>query len=286
MAHQITLSDIQFFKEQNKPFTVLTAYDFPFAKLLDEAGVDMILVGDSLANVVLGLESTREVGIEEMVYHAKAVCRAVERAFVVGDMPYGAYQGELKPGFEPGTPARRLLEAGCDAVKVEWFDRCPEVVRRLCADGVPVVGHVGLTPQTAEETGGFKVRGRTAQAAKQVYDQALALEEAGCFSVVVECVPDRVAGVVTRALKVPTIGIGAGPDCDGQVLVLHDTLGLFHGKSPKFVKKFCDLSAVVKEGLGRYVREVSQKRFPSREHSYGIDDKEFAAFQDCIFEAD
>lgn len=275
MSHTITLSDIQSYKKDGKPISVLTAYDYPFAKILDDAGIDMILVGDSLANVVLGLHSTREVSIEEMVYHTKAVGRAVERAFVIGDMPFSSYQAEEA---DVVSDAARLIDAGCDCVKVEWFNRCLDVVETLRGAGIEAMGHIGLTPQTVDELGGFKVQGKTAEAAKKLYDQAMALEEAGCFSIVLECVPDRVAKVITESLSIPTIGIGAGPDCDGQVLVLYDLLGILSGKSPKFVKKFCDAGISIQEGIQRYIQAVLDRAFPSVEHSYLIDDKEFKAF--------
>jgi 3-methyl-2-oxobutanoate hydroxymethyltransferase len=225
--------------------------------------------------VVLGLESTKDVGIEEMVYHTKAVGRAVKRAFVVGDMPFNSYQIN---GADAVGDAKKLIDAGCDCVKVEWFDQCLEVVAQLRAADIAVMGHIGLTPQTVDQLGGFKVQGKTAEAAKKLYDQALALEGAGCFSIVLECVPDRVAKVITEKLNIPTIGIGAGPDCSGQVLVLHDAIGLFHGQSPKFVKRFCSVGEVVKYGIQQYLRGVSQKQFPSHEHSFVIDDQEFDAF--------
>lgn len=274
MPHIITLSDIQLLKGK-RPISVLTAYDYPFAKILDEAGVDIILIGDSLANVVLGLESTRDVTIEDMLYHAKAVGRAVKHAFVVGDMPFNSYQPE---GSDAVKDAKKLLDAGCDAVKVEWFDRCVEVVTQLREAGIEVMGHIGLTPQTAAESGGFKVRGKTAGEAKRLYDQALALEDAGCFSMVLECVPDRIAKVITENVKILTIGIGAGLDCDGQVLVLHDALGILKDHQPKFVKGFCDIVSISKEAVSRYIQEVKDKDFPGHHQSYSVDEQEFQLF--------
>lgn len=279
MSHQITFFDIQSFKEKGRPISVLTAYDYPFAKILDEAGVDMILVGDSLANVVLGLESTKDVGIEEMVHHAKAVGRAVKNAFVIGDMPFNAYQ---VAGADVIGGAQKLIDAGCDAVKVEWFENCLEVVNQLRAANISVMGHIGLTPQTADELGGFKVQGKTAEAAKKLYNQAVALEKAGCFSIVLECVPDRVAKIITEKLSIPTIGIGAGPDCDGQVLVLHDMSGLFYGKSPKFVKKYCEAGTSIEQGVRQYIEEIFRKQFPSQEYCYSIEDQEFQKFVEFL----
>lgn len=275
MPHQITLSDIQVLKKNHEPISVMTAYDYPFAKLLDESGIDMILVGDSLANVVLGLDSTKDVKIADMVYHAKAVCRAVQRACVVGDMPFDSYQLSAS---DPVRDARALMEAGCDAVKVEWFSGCIEVVKKLRAAEIPVTGHIGLTPQTVDQLGGFKVQGRTADAAGRLFDQAGSLESAGCFALVLECVPDRVAKVITERLNIPTIGIGAGADCDGQVLVLHDALGILRDHQPKFVKPFCDVAAEVRDGMGRYIREVKDRSFPDEGRRYGINDQEFEIF--------
>ena len=275
MSHRITLSDIQSFKDQKKPITVLTAYDYPFAGILDECGVDIILVGDSLANVVLGLESTRNVGIQEMEYHARAVSRGVKQAFVTGDMPFDSYQVK---GADVIADARRLIDAGCDAVKVEWFKDCPGVVEQLRRQDIPVMGHIGLTPQTARESGGFRVRGKIAQDAKALYDQALILQEKGCFAIVLECVPDRVASAIAGALTIPVIGIGAGAGCDGQVLVLHDMIGLYHGKSPKFSRQFCDLRRHVRTAVNSYIDAVGAKSFPQAQETFGIEDEEYALF--------
>lgn len=275
MSHKIKLSDIQLFKENNKPISVLTAYDYPFAKILDDAGVDMILVGDSLANVVLGLESTRDVGIEEMVHHAKAVGRAVKNAVVIGDMPFCSYQIE---GTDIIGHADRLIDAGCDCVKVEWFSDCLDVVAQLRGADIAVMGHIGLTPQTVDEIGGFKVQGKTAEAAKKLYDQAIALEQAGCFSIVLECVPDRIAKIITEKVGIPTIGIGAGPDCDGQVLVLHDMLGLFHGKSPKFVRQFENCRQSIENNIAQYIDAVQLKKFPNKEESFSVSEEEYQNF--------
>jgi 3-methyl-2-oxobutanoate hydroxymethyltransferase len=251
---------------------MLTAYDYPLAKAVDQAGVDIILVGDSLANVVLGLESTKDIGMAEMIYHAKAVRRAVTRALVVGDMPFEAYQVDVNDAVK--NAGRFQTEAGCDAVKLEWFDRAPEAARLIVAAGTPVMGHIGLTPQTADKLGGFKVQGRDAQAARALTQQARAFQDAGCFSLVLECVPDKVAGMITERLSIPTIGIGAGPLCDGQVLVTHDMLGLFDRYSPKFVKKYVNLTEAILGAIGSYRDDVLEGRFPGREHSFTINPEE------------
>ena len=208
------LNDIVSLKGKRK-LTMLTAYDYPLASLIDRAGIDMVLVGDSVANVVLGLDSTTKVGMSEMLHHAKAVRRAVKNALVIGDMPFESYQ--LNPDEAVKNARRFIDEAGCDCVKLEWFEKCLEVTEKIIQAGIPVMGHIGLTPQTADKLGGFKVQGKDAEAGQRLIDQASALEKLGCFSIVLECVPDKLAEIITRKLKIPTIGIGAGVNCDGQV---------------------------------------------------------------------
>lgn len=260
---KVTLQNIIDKKTRAEKITMLTAYDHPTARLLDQAGIDIVLIGDSLANVVLGLDSTVGVGMDVMVPLSKAVAHGVERAFVVADMPFDAYQ---PAGADEIKNARRLIdEAGCQAVKVEWFQWCDEVVRSLRADGIEVMGHVGLTPQTAQE---FKVQGRDGASAQAIIQQAKILEEAGCFAMVLECVPEDLAREITESLKIPTIGIGAGKFCDGQVLVLHDILGLTDRKVPKFVKKYTDLSAEILKAVKLYKEEVETGKFPGPEQSF------------------
>jgi 3-methyl-2-oxobutanoate hydroxymethyltransferase len=272
MIH-ITASDIIYKKKNREKITMLTAYDYPLAKILDQAGIDIILVGDSVANVVLGLSSTTEIGMPEMIHHAKAVCRGVENALVVGDMPFEAYQVNTQ---EAVANAKRFIdEAGCGAVKIEWFDRALEVIRVILDSGVPVMGHVGLTPQTASALGGFKVQGKDAQSAKAIIDQAKALEQAGCFSVVLECIPDRIAQYITSELSIPTLGIGAGVFCDGQVLVAHDLLGLYDRFQPKFVKRYADLGTAIRDAVEKYKIDVKSECFPQKEHSFTISEEEF-----------
>jgi 3-methyl-2-oxobutanoate hydroxymethyltransferase len=268
---KIDIEDIRQMKGKRR-ITMLTAYDFPLAYLVDQAGIDVILVGDSLANVVLGLKSTTEVGMSEMLHHAKAVTRAVEHALVVGDMPYESYQ--THPDYCVENARRFIEEARCRAVKLEWFEKCLEVTEKIIHAGIPVMGHIGLTPQTADKLGGFKVQGKDAQAAQRLIKQAQDLESAGCFSLVLECVPDQIAGMITEKLKIPTIGIGAGVHCDGQVLVIHDLLGLFARYTPKFVKKYIDLSPLILKALKEYKSEVVEGRFPDKEHSFSIKEEE------------
>ncbi len=255
-----------------RKITMLTAYDYPLASLVDRAGIDMILVGDSLANVVLGLDSTTKIGMPEMLHHARAVSRAVSRALVIGDMPFSAYQVNTD---EAVKNARLFIsDAKCDVVKLEWFDRCLDVTEKIIQDGIQVMGHIGLTPQTADKLGGFKVQGKEAEAASRLIKQAEELEERGCFAIVLECVPDRVAGIITERLKIPTIGIGAGVNCDGQVLVIHDLLGLFERYTPKFVKKYINLSPMISRALEDYRNEVLEGKFPGQEHSFLIKEEE------------
>ena len=266
------IKDILNKKLKGEKITMLTAYDYPLASLVDQAGIDIVLVGDSLANVVLGLESTQEVGMLEMLHHTKAVRRAVKNALLVGDMPFGSYQNGVDDAL---INARRFIdEAGCDAVKLEWFDQCLDVVDALVKAKIPVMGHVGLTPQTADRLGGFKVQGKDAESARRIIENARALEERACFSLVLECIPNPIAKIITEQLKIPTIGIGAGPHCDGQVLVTHDLLGLFDRFKPKFVKQYVNASDLILDGIKRFQDEVVTGKFPDASHSYVMDHKE------------
>lgn len=277
---KITIDDIKKKKVSGEKITMLTAYDYPTAVLMDKAGLDIILVGDSLANVVLGLESTVQVGMSEMLHHAKAVCRGVERSLVVGDMPYESYQMDTSKAVEN---ARRLVdEAGCNAVKYEWFDQCPNVVRQTVNAGIPVMGHVGLTPQTAEQLGGYKVQGRDIESARRIILQALQLEESGCFAVVIECVPAQLAEMMTAKMKIPTIGIGAGVACDGQVLVSHDLLGLHQRFRPKFAKQYVDLGTIALEAFLQYKEDVEEGIFPDPEHSFNLNAEDLKRLRDQL----
>ncbi len=269
--NKVTIQDVLALKGRRK-ITMLTAYDYPLASLIDKAGIDMILVGDSLANVVLGLDSTTKVGMQEMIHHAKAVTRAVKHALVVGDMPYESYQ--VNPQESVKNARRFIDEAKCDAVKLEWFERCLEVTEQIIKAGIPAMGHIGLTPQTADKLGGFKVQGKDAEAAERLIEQALALEKLGCFAVVLECVPDKIAEMITKKIKIPTIGIGAGINCDGQVLVSYDLLGLFERFTPKFVKKYINLSPLISKAIEEYKKEVIESKFPTKEHSFSIKEEE------------
>ncbi len=246
---------------------MLTAYDASMARLLDGAGVDVLLVGDSLGMVVLGYDSTVPVTMEQMLHHAGAVCRGTERALVVGDMPFGSYQVSVEQTVANGV--RFLKEAGCDCVKLEGGAEVCDGVRALVRAGVPVMGHLGLTPQTAGQLGGFKVQGKDMTAARKLVADARALEAAGAFGMVLECVPGPLAEVITEAVTVPTIGIGAGTGCDGQVLVTNDMLGLFEKFTPGFVKQYLKMAPSIKAAVRDFVKEINSREFPGPEHTFG-----------------
>ena len=266
-----SINDILALKNKRK-ISMLTAYDYPLASLVDRAGIDIILVGDSLANVVLGLDSTTKVGMTEMLIAAKAVTRAVKHALVIGDMPFESYQVNISESLKN---ARRFIEeANCDAVKLEWFEQCLEVTEEIVKAGIPVMGHIGLTPQTADKLGGFKVQGKDAEAAARLIKQAQGLEKLGCFAIVLECVPDKIAEIITKNASIPTIGIGAGINCDGQVLVTYDLLGLFERFKPKFVKQYINLAPLIQKAIEEYRDEVLQNKFPTKEHSFTIKEEE------------
>lgn len=269
---KITIIDLHNKKLDGKKITMLTAYDYPMARIIDDAGIEMILVGDSLGMVVLGYDSTVPVTMDEMLHHSKAVRRGTRYAFLVGDMPFMSYQVSTEEAIR--NAGRFMKEAGCDAVKLEGGDEVLDVTKAIVDAGVPVLGHLGLTPQTISKLGGYRIQGKDAEAAKKIMDQALALEKAGCFGIVLECVPDEVAKMITGNLKIPTIGIGAGADCDGQVLVTNDMVGLFDRFVPKFVKQYVKLSVLISDGVKKYKEEVEKKIFPDKEHSFAIKDEE------------
>lgn len=257
-------------KQQGRKISILTAYDYSTAKLMDEAGINAILVGDSLGNVVLGYEDTLSVTMEDMIHHGAAVARGAKNAMVVVDMPFMSYQASV---YDAVVNAGRLMKEGrASAVKLEGGKEvCPQV-KAVTEAGIPVMGHLGLTPQSINALGGHRVQGKTQQAAQKLLDDARALQEAGAFAVVLECVPEKLADKVTKDLEIPTIGIGAGSGCDGQVLVYQDMLGMFSDFTPKFVKKFANVGQVMKEAFKSYIDEIQQGSFPSQEHCYSIDD--------------
>jgi len=251
---------------RTQKITCLTAYDYPTARLLDEAGVDVILVGDSLGMVVLGHENTLSVTIDEMLHHTRAVRRGTHRALVVADMPYGSYHTDLSESLH--NAMRFVKEAGAEAVKVEGGERRLELISRLTEAEIPVMGHVGLTPQSLNALGGYRVQGKTADAAGQLIRDARAVEAAGAFAVVLEAVPRELAAQITRELRIPTIGIGAGPDCDGQVLVIHDLLGLTFGQTPRFARQYANIGEIIAKAAKEYCEDVRSGTFPSDGESY------------------
>ncbi len=257
-------------KEKGEKLSMLTAYDYSTAKLIDEAGVNSILVGDSLGNVVLGYEDTISVTMEDMIHHSAAVARGAKNALVVCDMPFMSYQTSV---YDAVVNAGRLMKEGrANAVKLEGGEEvCPQV-KAIVDAGIPVCGHLGLTPQSINAFGGFKVQAKTEAAARKLINDAKLLEEAGAFAVVLECVPAKIADIVTKELSIPTIGIGAGNVCDGQVLVYQDMLGMFSDFTPKFVKRFADIGEVMKEAFANYDKEVKAGTFPEKKHEYTIDD--------------
>jgi len=267
-----TLVDFRRSKEAGEKIVMVTAYDYPSARLAEEAGVDMILVGDSLGMVVLGYDSTVPVTMADMIHHTRAARRGAKDTFVVSDMPFMTYQ--ISPAQALENAARLVQEGGCEAVKLEGGAEIAVQVRSLVRAGIPVCGHVGLTPQSVTALSGYKVQARTAEAARKLLDDTLALEEAGAFMIVLECIPVQVADLVTRRLAIPTVGIGAGAACDGQVLVFHDALGLFERFVPKFVRQFETLGVKAKAGLAQYAQEVRDGSFPAPEHSFSMRDEE------------
>ncbi len=255
-------------KRAGEPITALTAYDYPSARLVDEAGIDLLLVGDSLGMTVLGYENTLPVTMDEMLHHTRAVARGVQRAFLVADMPYGSYQASDEDGVR--NAIRFVKEAGAQAVKIEGGQRRAALVRRLCEAEVPVVGHIGLTPQSVHAMSGYRVQGRTSDAVEELYADAMALEDAGAIAIVLEGMPREVAAEITARAGVPTIGIGAGPDCDGQILVFTDLSNLSFAPAAKFVRPYADGAAFFGEALARYREDVAARGFPSDAESYHL----------------
>jgi 3-methyl-2-oxobutanoate hydroxymethyltransferase len=267
---RVTVNDIARMKAAGEKIAVVTAYDATTARLVDEAGVEVILVGDSVGMVMQGHDSTLPVTLDHMIYHCAAVRRGLARsggrAHLVGDMPFGSYQAS--PDEAVKHAMRMVAEGGVEAVKLEGGQDFAEVIGRIVRAGIPVMGHIGLTPQSVHKMGGYVVQGRDAEKARRLVRDARALEEAGCYALVLECIPAELARVITQTLRIPTIGIGAGPHCGGQVLVLHDLLGLETGVRPRFVKRFAELGQVAAAGVQAYVSEVKQGTFPAEEHSF------------------
>jgi len=280
---KISTHTFQLKKQRGELLTMLTAYDYPTARAVDLAGIDSILVGDSLGMVVLGYENTLPVTMEEMLHHCRAVSRGASRALLIGDMPFMSYQVGVEDAVR--NAGRFLQESGMNAVKLEGGRERLDAVRAILDAGIPVLAHLGLTPQSIHKFGGFKAQGKSAEAAGSLLDDALALEEAGCFGLVLESVPDRVAAYITQRLKIPTIGIGAGSGCDGQILVTHDLLGLFDRFTPKFAKQYALLHEEIDTAIRDYHNDVLQGNFPTQEHSFSIPDQEWELFLSQVGES-
>ena len=274
---KLALPELEAMKREGRPIVMVTAYDYPSGRLADQAGIDVVLVGDSAAMTVLGHESTVPASMDEMLMLARATVRGARRPLVVGDMPFGSFQVSDEDAVRNGV--RFVKDAGVDAVKLEGAGPMLSRVRALVGAGIPVMGHLGLTPQTATMLGGLRAQGRTAEKARRLLDDAVALEDAGCFAVVLEAVPAPVAARVTEALRVPTFGIGSGGSCDGQVLVLHDLIGLYDGRPARFVRRYAEVGAVVTEALERFATDVRERRFPADEHTYEIPAAELERFR-------
>ncbi len=270
MERKVTIQTLLERKSSGEKITAITAYDYPTAMLVDGAGIDMILVGDSVGNVVLGYENTLPVTMDEMVHHVKAVRRGVKRALLVADMPFMSYQASVEEAIK--NAGRFVKECGAEAVKVEGAGSVVNIVRAIVDAGIPVLGHIGFTPQWILQLGGPRVLGRRAKEAAELISAAIELERAGCFGIVLECVPAKLSKVITERLSIPTIGIGSGQDCDGQILVFHDLVGLLLAKTPRHAKRYLNAYELMDEAVRRYISEVKDGSFPTAEHSFEIDE--------------
>jgi 3-methyl-2-oxobutanoate hydroxymethyltransferase len=266
MDNRISITDLKAKKKRGEPIVMMTCYDYPSARLLEKAGVDILFIGDTLGMVVLGYDSTIPVTIEEMLHHTKAVVRGSNSAHVLADMPFMSYQASREDALR--NAGRLLKEGGAQSVKLEGGVQVADTVRFIVDAGIPVMGHIGLTPQSINQLGGYRVQGKTPAAAVRLIDDAEALERAGAYAVVLECVPAPLARTITERLTIPTIGIGAGPDCDGQVQVFHDLLGLFDGFVPKHAKRYAELGPQITEAVHAYAKEVRERRFPTKKESF------------------
>jgi 3-methyl-2-oxobutanoate hydroxymethyltransferase len=269
---KVTVQTLQSKKARREPITFLTAYDFPTAAALDRSGIDGILVGDSLGMVVLGYENTLPVTMQEMLHHCRAVARGAKRAHLVGDMPFMSYQSSISDALR--NAGSILQKGGMDAVKLEGGRERIGAIKAIISAGIPVMGHLGLTPQSIHRLGGWKIQAKSAEAARTVLEDALILEDAGCYAVVLESIPVEVAQLIAKRLAIPVIGIGAGSECDGQVLVTHDLLGLFDRFTPSFVKKYSDLYSEMSKAFESYISDVKDRRFPAAEHGHSMDPQE------------
>jgi 3-methyl-2-oxobutanoate hydroxymethyltransferase len=277
---KITTHTFRLKKQRGELITMLTAYDYPTALAVDQAKIDSILVGDSLGMVVLGYENTLPVTMADMLHHCRAVARGARYALLIGDMPFMSYQASVAEAVQ--NAGRFLQEAGMDAIKLEGGRERLDAIEAIVSAGIPVMGHLGLTPQSVHQLGGFRAQGKSVEAAKHMVEDALALQDAGCFSIVLESVPARLAELISRRLEIPTIGIGAGVGCDGQVLVTHDLIGLFDRFVPRFVKQYAHIHAEMSRALSAYRDDVSARRFPAEEHTFTMDDEEWALLLESV----
>ncbi|NPV52688.1 MAG: 3-methyl-2-oxobutanoate hydroxymethyltransferase [Firmicutes bacterium] len=281
---RVTVKTFQEMKIRHETITMLTAYDYPTARLVDANGVDGILVGDSVGNVVLGYDSTLPVTMDEMIHHVRAVARGTARALVVADMPFMSYQVSVEEAVR--SAGRFLKEAGAQAVKLEGGANFAPTVKAIVRAGIPVMGHIGLTPQSVNQLGGYKVQGKDLETATRLVHDAKAIEKAGAFAIVLECVPRELAEIITQSLTIPTIGIGAGAACDGQILVIHDLLGVSEKGTPKFVKCYAELHQIITDAIGAFVHEVRAGKFPGREHSFTIPPETLGIVREIMAGAD
>ena len=277
---KVTTASLREQKLRHEPITCLTAYDYSAARLVDEAGIDMVLVGDSLAQTMLGYENTLSVTLDEMLHHVKAVHRGVKSALLVADMPYGTYQVDPKSAI--GNAMRFVKEGGAEVVKIEGGEKRAELIRQIIDAEIPVAGHIGLTPQSVNVMGGYKVQGKSLSGIEQLMRDAVALDRAGVACLFLEGIPREVAAMITAEVSTPTIGIGAGPECDGQVLVFHDLLGLSEGRLPRFVERYAELGDLAVSAVERYAEDVRERRFPQERHTYAIDENELAHFERLV----
>mgnify|MGYP001172825112 FL=1 len=277
MSEKITVSNFRESKRTGRKITMLTAYDYPTAKIIDQSGIDAILVGDSLGMVVLGYEDTTRVTMEDMVHHTKAVVRGAKRAMVVADMPFLSYHMGI---YESVRNAGRLVnEAGCKAIKLEGGEEVVEDIKAIIRAGIPVMGHLGYTPQSINVFGGHKAQGKTFETAKKIYRDALLLQEAGVFAIVLECVPYKLAKFITEKLEIPTIGIGSGAMCDGQVLVIHDIIGMFRDFVPRHTKRYADVGEVLENSVKSYIKDITEGVFPTEKNSFTVEDEVIEALE-------
>lgn len=277
---RVSVRLIQAMKTRHEPISMLTAYDYPTAQIMDQAGIDIMLVGDSLGMVLLGYESTLPVTMDEMIHHCKAVARGAKYALLVGDMPFMSYQASTETAVR--NAGRFLQEGGMNAIKLEGGSERGETIRAIVNAGIPVMGHLGLTPQSIHKLGGYRPQGRDVETAYKLLEDALILQEAGCFSLVLESIPGRLAQLVSQRLEIPTLGIGAGAGCDGQVLVTHDLLGIFERFTPKFVKKYANLAGEMRRAFSEYIAEVKANTFPDAEHTVEMSDDEWQCLEERL----